>query len=199
MRGLKRPPSPEQLLKTNRVNLPNESEAIWQPLYDYQEKVADAVSTQRFFQTPVGQAGKDVADTNMELAGQIPKGQAFLITGIQVEFFPETSAQAGTSYVDDVLTFYKSGALILTIGSKEFAKQGNLMKFSPVNRLVIEGDVSDGANTITAAAGGREYSVNGLTLESSQNFNVDLVDLPATINAARVGVTLNGWLYRNAQ
>jgi len=196
--------SPSSAFRQNRVNLPNMSEGIWQPLYDYQTKTAAATATQRFFIDPIGTVGKTQADTNMELSGQIPKGQAFLITGIQVELYPgELVGQATIAeFADDVYDFYKGGALKLKIGSKDYVTQGNLMKFAPVNRLGVSGSSGTTAvNYLYACATGREFAIKDLLLESNQNFSVELLELAAlpSTNDARVGVTLNGFLYRNAQ
>lgn len=202
-RGLQAP-SIRRVFRTSRVNVPNMTESIWQPLYDYQTLPAAGATQQSFFQVPIGQGGKTLNDTNMELAGQIPAGQAFQITGIQVELYPGVDVDAGaaTQFADDVYNFYKSGNLILRIGSKDFIRQGNLMKFAPVNRLSVDSATGLAAQTISyAAAVGREYVTDGLLLESSQNFSVQLNNLAALPSAqnARLGVTLNGFLFRNAQ
>lgn len=200
--------SPEGMLKRGRVNIPGMQETIWQPLYDYQTKTAAATASQRFFIDPIGSGGKTIADTNMELSGQIPKGQVFMITGIQVELYPGVglAGAAASEFQDDIMAFYQDGALKLKIGSKDFVVQGNLMKFPPVNRLAVDSAVATtvAATTINysyACAAGREFSVAGLTLESNQNFSVELLELAALPSgqAARLGVTLNGYLGRNAQ
>lgn len=198
--------SPQGMLKRGRVNIPGMAETIWQPLYDYQTKVAGATAVQRFFVDPVGTAGKTFSDTNMELSGQIPKGQVFMITGIQVEFYPGVAIGDvnASEYANDVAALYNGGYLRLKIGSKDFVVQGNLMKFPPVNRLAVAAAAADSTGTISylyAVAAGREYSVAGLTLESNQNFSVELLDMAAlpSTQPGRLGVTLNGYLGRNAQ
>ncbi len=196
--------SPQSAFKRARVNIPGYGEAIYQPLYDYQTLAATAVAQQRFFQVPQGQSGKVLADTNMELAGQIPKGQAFLITGIQVEILPGVAINGTTAskFADDIYTVSKGGALKLTIGSKDFVVQGNLAKFPPVNRLALDSATTVATDRYSyAVVAGREFSVADLLLESNQNFNVTLLDLAALPSASpgRIGVTLNGFLYRNAQ
>lgn len=210
-RGLKSPGSPQSAFNRARVNIPGMSEVIWNPLYDYQTKTSAATSRQRFFQEPIGgSSGKTIVDTNMELNGQIPKGQAFVITGIQVELLPGidvSGAALDNQFADDIYAFYQSGALKLTIGSKDWIVQGNLMKFPPTNRLAVQAatSITNAADTadnyVYSVAAGREFAVKDLLLESSQNFNVELIDtaaLPSGVDA-RLGVTLNGWLYRNAQ
>ncbi len=202
-RGLNRP-SVQRAFATSRVNIPDAVESIYQPLYDYQTLAATAVASQSFFQVPVGQSSKTIADTNMSLAGQLPKGQTFQITGIQVEILPTGNVDhgTGTNFGDDCYAVYKAGALVLTIGSKDYVTQGNLMKFPPINRMAgvaSTGLVTQQIQYFTAA--GREYSVADLLLESSQNFSVTILELPALPSAAAgvIGVTLNGFLFRNAQ
>lgn len=200
--------SPKSAFATSRTNIPNYTDALWQPLYDYQNLPAAGASSQRFFIDPIGTGGKTVEDTNMELSGQIPKGQAFLITGVQVELYPGEAIQQDSvsQFADDIYDFYTNGALKLKIGSTDFITQGNLMKFPPVNRLGLDSSVSDTtADTVHsylyASATGREYAIKDKLLESNQNFSVELIGLSAmpSGNDARVGVTLNGFLYRNAQ
>jgi hypothetical protein len=191
-----------RMVRESRVNVPGLVATQWWPLYDYQTKAAAATPEQIFFQTPAGQSGKTINDTNMTLAGQIPKGQIFQITGVQVEFYPnlEVDSVAATQFGDDVYNFYRTGSLQLTIGSKDYIRHGNLLKFAPVNRLA--GDSSTGLVTQQIqyfSAAGREFTVEKLLLESSQNFSVTLRDMPATTATARIGVTLNGFLGRNAQ
>lgn len=206
-RGLT-PQDPSQVFRTRRVNVPDKVGAIWNPLYDYQTLASGGVSVQRFFVDPVGTQSKTLADTNMQLSGQIPKGQAFEITGIQVELYPGVAINgtAASDFADDIYDFYKDGYLVLTIGQKDFVTQGNLMKFAPVNRLALASDSATTATTTTlvaqyAVAAGREFSIANLLLESNQNFSVQLHEINALPSgqSARVGVTLNGFLYRNAQ
>lgn len=191
-----------RMIRESRVNLPGLVATQWYPLYDYQSKTAAATAEQIFFQSPAGQGGKTINDTNMLLAGQIPKGQVFQITGVQVELYPDldVDAAAATQFADDVYKFYKTGNLQLTIGSKDYIRHGNLLSFAPVNRF-------DGFAATTAAghaisylsAAGREFTVEKLLIESSQNFAVTLRDMPALTTTARLGVRLQGFLGRNAQ
>lgn len=211
-RGLRIPGSPDELFQRNRVNLSQYTEAIWNPLYDYQTKTAAATTTQRFFIEPIGgSSNKTLVDTNMTLASQIPKGQAFEILGIEVDFFPgeligQTEAASLNEFAEDVYDFYKTGSLVLTIGSKDYVYQAPLMKFPPSHRLdttfaTATTVAAEGVVYSYASAAGREFAIRGLVLESNQNFSVTLANMAALPSgvAGRVGVTLNGWLYRNAQ
>lgn len=205
-RGL-RSPSIQELMDKYQVNLPGKVEVIWQPLYDFQTAAATAPTEQLFFQVPQGQSGKDLTDTNMVLAGQIPAGQRFAITGVEVVFFPgDTISQsdAANTFADDVYSFYKDGALELIIGSKPYIQQGPLMTFPPTSYL--DGFSSFGttvaATTQTnlySVAKGREFAIRDLVLQSTQNFSVNIKGRSNITSAGRVGVKLNGWLFRNAQ
>lgn len=210
-RGIKGP-SLRQATSRGAVNLPDVSQRIWNPLYDYQTYANGGTTTQQFFGVPAGQGGKTKTDTNMTLAGQLPAGQRFLITGVQVDLFPGldidqiNDGTAANEFANDVYAVGKAGRLVLTIGSKDFIEQAPLMKFPPVNRL----GTSNATAVTTAATGlvssyacftGREFAIDPLTLMSNQDFNVVLHNLPALPSSvdARIGVTLNGYLYRNAQ
>lgn len=197
-------PNVQNAIKKASVNIGGMVESIYQPLYDYQTLLAAGATSQTFFQDPVGSSGKTLNDTNMELSGQIPKGQNFLITGVQFEIYPGgslTQATIGTQ-LNDMYAVLQTGHLILRIGSKEYIRQGNLLKFPPVNRLAVDSATGLAAeSTQYGAAAGREFSVVDLLLTSNQNFSVELRNLaalPSTVNA-RIGVTLNGYLLRNAQ
>lgn len=201
--GLKSP-SVKKAFEKARVILGDNIETVWNPLYDYKSFGSVATTSVVFFQDPVGALGKTLADTNMVSAGQLPKGQAFMVTGVQVECLPAAAISGTTTskFADDVYTFYKNGVLIFTVGSKEYIRQGNLMKFAPRNYLS-----ADFATTVAtdryvyASADGKEFQIVDLLLESSMNFNVELRSIPQLPSAAdaRVGVTLNGYLFRNAQ
>lgn len=197
-----RPRSPSNVIANNSVTLKNTSQAIYQPLYDYQVKEAGATSQQSFFQVPIGQAGKTEADTNMQLAGQLPSGNMFLIKGIQVELYPAATltGAALSEFANDVQKFYNSGVLVLSIGNKDFCTQAPLNKFPPVNYLEVDSSSgTDAVNTTYARAGGREFTVPEMSVTASQAFSVMLKDMPALSAPCKVGVTLNGYLYREAQ
>lgn len=202
-------PNVQRAIQRAKVNLPGVVETIWEPRYDYQTLVAAGATSQIFFLDPIGAGGKTLEDTNMDLSGQIPKGQNFLITGIQFEIYPGVAiagATAPSSFSDDIYDVVNSGVLVLRIGAKEYVRQGNLLKFSPVNRLYVNSAVATtqaavDAQVQYASACGREFTVVDLLLTSNQNFSVELRELDALPSGqdARIGITLNGYLMRNAQ
>lgn len=203
MRGLQ-PRSPSQIARQNRVNVPGLVGAIWQPLYDFQTYANGGVASQRFFSVPRGQGGKTEQDTNMELSGQIPKGQKFDITGIEVAFYPGGTilSAAANEYADDIREVYQNGALDLVIGSRSFCLQAPLGKFPPTAHMEVDAASTAAGESISFAYPiGREYATVNMELVSNQNFSVLLTGLPALPSGVdgRIGVTLNGFLYRNAQ
>jgi hypothetical protein len=201
--------NPAKWFADNRVNLPNMKEVIWEPLYDT-VTYPTAGGNLTFFQDQIGKNGKTLVDTNMELDGQLSKGKAFLVTGIQIAFYSALeSDNSGTGQAFALSQEYEnlsqSGHLIFRIQSKEYLRQGPLGKFPPVER--IGGDVATWGQNATqnniqyTQLSGREFSVRGLLLESNQNFSISLNDLPALVgpNPGRIMVTLNGFSARNAQ
>ncbi|MDP2652031.1 MAG: hypothetical protein Q8O94_02755 [bacterium] len=59
-------------------------EVIDQPLWDSQTLASAQATTLTLFQVPVGQGGKTVVDTNMEIAGQLTNPKNELVGGISV-------------------------------------------------------------------------------------------------------------------
>lgn len=198
-------------------------EAIRQTLYDHNAYPAAGVTTLNFFAQPIGQAGKTLSDTNLTLAGQLPTNIEFLATSIEVHFFPTTptvaaqmpaafGAQAAAELVNDSYIFYRSGNLVFLVGSKDYLQEGPLVKFPPKTSFTVRGALADattaGADLQSRIAYpwvcGRPYMLSpaNVLLTSNQNFNVSLnwpEGLQAIANPARVGVYLDGILYRRSQ
>jgi hypothetical protein len=213
-RGL-RAPSVRSATNRGRITAGNMAGASWWPLFDKQVLSATAVSSQQFFAVPKGQSGKTATDTNMDLAGQIPAGQRFSMTGIGIDVLPssditEASADAGVAalnqFANDVYAVLKTGRLKFTIGSKDYIDHGPLLRFPSVNRLDVQTSSATTAAATTAlgsyaAGAGMHFSVEETILMANQNFSVTLFDLPALPSgvAGDIVVSLYGWLYRNAQ
>lgn len=198
-------------------------EAIKQTLYDFQAYPAAGATTLNFFATPVGQGGKTLSDTNMNLAGQLPTNQEFLVTGLQVHFYPGTPTVAKSmpsaqglvvvaTNINDSYIFRRAGNLEFIIGSKPYLQEAPLVKFPPKNTFHLEAAYSAqpaGASTAAARstyadAVGIPYALNpaNLLLTSNQNFAISLnwpEGVQAITDAARVGVVLDGILYRRSQ
>jgi hypothetical protein len=176
----------------------------------------------------VAGVNKTIQDTNMTTAGMLPAGQSFLVTSIEVPFFAGSVATANTytlaspvvgaavaaaaleAQLADINSFYQSGSLKLFIGSKTYLEEAPLLRFPPKTQLTFDGAIATNSATtfslgfVSGKISGRPYMVEPpVLLENNQNFNVSLnfpaaVATPSGFNA-RVGVILDGYLYRNSQ
>lgn len=205
-----RSPRLKELLKY-RVNIPDIIEVIYEPLYDLQTYPLAGQSTFTFFQRQIGANGATLSDTNLDIPGLISKGRTFLVTGLEVNFYPGADALANANAPDvdffssvyDVLT--SSASINLRIGSKSYFRQAPLVKCPPEQYLYVIGDTSNGigASGFSYASGmGDPMDVVDLRLESTQNFDVSINftnPVPVATETGRLGVTLRGFLFRNAQ
>jgi len=202
------------------VNVPGVTETIWKPLYDIQTYPAAGSLSLSFFQRAVGTSGITKAATNMLQAGQIPRGQEFLITGIEVQLLSNeaditTNSASDATAVDPVQAeeYYKvltNGFLDLQIGSKSYLDVAPLVKCCPRQYVDFEASITNTdstASTLTSASSGlaqvrgMSFDIVPLLLVANQNFSVTIgFDALETVTTAcRLGVTLNGFLRRNAQ
>lgn len=200
------------------VNVSGKIEAISQPLYSYQAyPAAGTANPLTFFQNPPS-GTLTPEDTNMQLAGQLPAPQKFLIQGIGVDFLSGNAvsrfgAQSANGYLNDFYTVMKRGLLTLTIGSKPYLQMSTMLCMPVRSHINGVAAVSD---QTTPAAAFQSYTSVGfsdgdvfkpipLLLEASQNFSVTIsypgggVAIPSADTAARMGVWLYGTLYRSAQ
>jgi hypothetical protein len=175
----------------------------------------------------VGSA-KTIADTNLDSAGMLPAGKSFLITSVEVPIYAGLSAAANTftpavpavfaaaaavavgAQINDIATLYLSGSLKLFIGSKTYLEEAPLLRFPPKTQLTFDNAIASNSATVgevgafSAKISGRPYMVEPpIYLENNQNFVVQLnwpgvVATPSGFNA-RVGIILDGYLYRNSQ
>ncbi len=213
-----------EVAKSYAVNRRGESEGLWYPLYDFQTYAAAGQSVLTFFAVPVGQGAtaKTQADTNMTNAALLPAPQAFLCTGVEVVFMPAfaTAENIGKSGVNtavgdnwnDVNAVARAGLLRFYVGAKDYLVDAPIGVFPPSFRLGGAAALSDAT---TAAANlfsqidyavmtGQPYDISPIFIPSSQNFRVTLewpngvVACPSTV-AGRVGIRLNGFIYRLSQ
>ncbi len=198
-------------------------EAVKQSLYDYQAYAAAGQAQLTFFAQPVGQGGRTLSDTNMTLAGQLPKNQEFLATSVEVFFSPTTptvaaqmpaafGAQAISQIVNDAYIVGRAGNLNLTIGAKPYLQESPLGRFPQKAYFDLHAAAADvstaGAALQTRIAYGhwcgRPYLLDPapLLLPENQNFTVTLnwpEGAQAITNPGRIGVILDGILYRRSQ
>lgn len=207
----------------------NQWEFITQSLYDSIAYPAAGLASAAFFQTPIGQGtgfgggAKSLSDTNMQLAGQLPAGQMFLISSVEVMFQPTTptvtagmpaafGAQAAAVQVNDSYIFGRSGNVVLNILSKNYLSEAPVGNLPPSSDFTLNAALADGT-TLAATSQSRiafgnyegdNYILapNNLLLVSNQNFKVTLAwpeGLQAITNPARIFVRLNGMQARLAQ
>lgn len=188
---------------------PNQSEVIRQRLYDYQVYPTAGQTELNFFQQPQGAGltsavgaaaggAKTYADTNMQLAGQLPSGAAYKVESLEVVFKPGSvatantytpaalsqwaavSAAALTAQVNDVNQIYQSGYLEFWVLDKNYLRETPLEAFPPKVGLDLQAAHATNSattaqvSTILAKATGRPYY-----LESSNG-----VQLPITLKPA---------------
>jgi hypothetical protein len=227
-------------LSNYQVNRPGMVEKVRQRLYDSNIYNTAGQTQLFFFQTQKGAgvtsavgatAGgvKNINDTNMELAGQLPAYKNYMLESIEVHFIPGTNttanqftaAQAPGRFIaspatafqpasNDSGVFYNSGSLSFFIGSKEYLREAPLAAFPPKAKLGLQAAIGFNGATTGATlfdwpmANGRPYFVQPqITIPSNQNFYV-LLEWPGAVTTpsgfnARVMVVLDGYLYRNSQ
>lgn len=222
--------TPEQLAQ-HRTTVAGVADAIWSPLYDYQTYPLAGSLGLQFFAVPQGQGTtsapnasgvKTLSDTNMQVAGQLPRGNRFLCVGIEIEFWPSndpglattavpTAAQTGRNW-GDVYRVLKSGALTFNIQQRTYAQDSPLNKFPTQTRIAgVATNTEQNTNATTvnyqqieyASGCGAGYSIVPVYIESTQFFSVSL-NWPALVPTqstadARIGVRLLGNLIRDAQ
>lgn len=213
-------------LQAYAVNRKGQYEGIRQSLFDFQSYASAGQTSLAFFQVPIGQGGKTIDDTNMDISGSLAQPKHHLTESIELRFYPGVlpvtllSGVAGTiaasNFTNDVYTFQKSGSLRFFIGSKAYLEESPLGRFPPKTNLCSEFAVSVAQNQAVAAdlenqismdisyMGGRPYFINPATLLIPvQNFVVSTlwataVALPSGQDA-RIGVVNDGVLYRQSQ
>lgn len=198
------------------VNRQGQYEVVRQTIYDFQTYPTAGTTSLQFFQIPQGQSGKTIADTNIEVAGSLPQPKWFLVESIEIHFFPGVlpalsgAALAESEFTNDVYSVLSGKAsLNFFIGSKTYVEEAPLIRFPPKTRLYAE---SAYATTVAAsqlsydyaAACGRPYFIDPeVLLIPNQNFKVTTA-FPTAIATpsgtdARIGVVLDGILYRQSQ
>lgn len=223
----------------NMVTQLGKIELIRQPLYDYiLYPTAGSAAPLAFFSVPQGgglssSSGnvanpKGLADTNMQLAGQLPAPQAFWVEGIEVDLQPGSSAAASTfiSQVpsafaaanaatvqageNDVSNVLGGGVLQLNISNKPYFQEGPLYRFPPRSALALDAALASTSATAGEVVKAKLRCVGdpnrldpGLGLMTSQFFGVTItfptaIATPSGFNG-RIGVILNGWLFRPVQ
>lgn len=224
---LGRPILTKAKLNEHRVTVGNTNDVIWAPLYDFASYITAGQLTISFFANPQGQGtttapgatgAKSDADTNINSANQLGKGNEFYMTGKEILFYPpgnpgevDNGLTPGT-FVNDVWLVSKSGVVTFKVGSdREYIHDGPIGNFPPVSRLAVASALAGavtGAVTTTntvevsyAAMAGEPYTITPLYIESNQIFT-DKITWPALVAISavgRIGTRLRGYLIRAAQ
>lgn len=198
------------------THVPGAVEVIRQDTYDTLTYAQTGQSELLFFQTPKGQGGKTIQETNLEAAGQFPAGKSFLVEVIELLVLPELSPglSAGDANVNEfantVYEILRAGSLELFISSKAYLNSAPLMKFPSSVGMHLEAAVSTTVTTtsmqqVFAQGSGEPYdlSPSPLMIIPNTNFNVSLkwptlIPLPTGVTA-KIVCTLRGVQYRFVQ
>lgn len=207
----------------------NNWEFVNQTLYDSNAYAAAGVASLLFFQVPQGAGvgfgggAKSASDTNMVLNGQLPSGNMFVATQIEIEFQPTTptvaaqmpaafGAQAIAQIINDAYIFWRSGNLALRILQKDYLNEAPLMRMPSQADFSLQAAFADVSTTgagfqsraAFASAYGPVYQFapNNLLIPETTNFKVTLAwpeGVQAITNPARIFVRLGGMQARQAQ
>lgn len=195
---------PMAALNKSEVRFAGMQDVIWEPLYDTVVYPAAGAREIALFQEAIGNNGKTIADTNMDMNGQISSGKNFMITGIELWFVPSQDSDQGAAVklTDDVRAFANNGAAVLTILSKDYVRQAPLGSFPQSSRVEMDAATTVASTNIEQANNvGESFEILDLRLASNTNFKLTLVDLAAlpSTQDGKIIAKLNGFSYRNVQ
>lgn len=206
-------------------------------LYDGLVYPAAGTTQLSFFSVPIGQgtsvlgtpAAKNLSDTNLTLAAQLPSTQKFLIERITLKVQPSTPSGSGiidpaysgapTSFlpINDVWIILRSGNLALTLANKIYVQEAPLDVFPPASAMRIDAAMAQetlsntgnttGNNALEvgfAQSYGQTYDLDpdNLLIDSNMSFNLTLSwpeGVQAITKPARIFARLEGTLYRMVQ
>ena len=208
----------------------NQWEATRGCLYDSAVYAAAGQTVLNFFQNPGANGAlvaspKTLSETNMQLAGQLPSNQMFIVESIDLHVQPNVNtsevaadkiavygAGAVAAPIKDVWVIRRSGNLTLSIGNKPYVQEAPLMVFPPLAEIKVGAAASDTTTANvnqqwrvqTAEADGSLYVLdpNNLLIPPVTNFGVSLSwpeGVQAITDAARIFVRLNGTNLRKIQ
>lgn len=207
----------------------NQWEFTTQSLYDSIAYPAAGLASAAFFTQQVGQGTgfgggvKTLSDTNMRLSGQLPAGQMFIVSSIEVLIQPTTptvtagmpavfGAQAAAVQINDSYIIGRSGNVVFNILAKQYLQEAPIGNLPPSSDFSLSAALAEGTTLTTASQSrigfgnyeGSNYVLtpNNILLVSNQNFNLTLAwpeGLQTITNPARLFVRLNGMQARLAQ
>ncbi len=222
--GLGRPILTLQELHDHVTQLATQ-DVIYAPLYDAATWGTAGQTQISFFAAPVGQGAsstpgfvgaKTLADTNLNSAGQLTKGNEFYMTGQEFVFYPGSSPEQDVTaggvngFLNDTYNASKSGYVTLMVGSnRNYIQDGPLGLFPPSARLAVAaaygGTDTAATNSILtavyAAWSGEPYEITPVYIEATLGFQ-EFIQWPAAVTlatTARIFSRLRGYLIRNVQ
>lgn len=206
--------------EARKVGMRGQADVVWSPLWDFQQYPAAGGLNFTFFSLPQGQGvssapaagavAKTKADTNMQSANQLGKGNDFLGVRAEVLFYPGVTNSTATpfgiflgrgsvalanvgQFENDMWAVGNGGTLKLAIGTDRnyILEDGPLFMFPPVTRMALAAAISntfDSDSTATAvveeisysAWSGTPYNMVAVFIESQQVFTVQM-QFPAAI------------------
>lgn len=177
------PPTPNaNSFQQYRVTDPNQSEVLWNPLYDWLGYPTAGLQQFTFFSNPIG-AGKtstpgataatpkQLSDTNMQQGSQLSSGMEFLCYGIEIYFLPGSVSTTDTytpaklttdatgallaasvSAVNDVSQVYNEGLFQFSVLNKTQLTDTPLRKFTPANWIELDAAFATTNSSLSLAA-----------------------------------------------
>lgn len=206
-------------------------------LYDGLVYPAAGTTQLTFFSVPIGQgisvlgtpAAKNLSDTNLTLAGQLPSTQKFLIERVALKVQPSTPSGSGIidpaydgvpvafNPINDVWYILRSGNLTLTLANKVYVQEAPLDVFPPGSAMRIDAALAQEVYSNTGNTTGnnaleigfaQSYGVtydldpDNLLIDSNMSFQLTLTwpeGVQAITKPARIFARLEGTLYRMVQ
>jgi hypothetical protein len=183
-------------------------EIISQPLWDtVSVAAATATSSATFFQIPRGgAAGKGLEDTNMVLAGQLPRPQVFFVKAISFNLKETTPTVGQWGITPNDYEEILDGVAQVVVGSKvmlEVPLYWLVAGFGPVVQQVTQAAAANGFRFTNGLPGMpyRWFLKHRIMIDENENFRVDVSWETAFSSAIAVDLSLyfDGELIRSIQ
>lgn len=169
----------------------NYLDTIAETLFDRQTYPANPSWDKKFFQTPMGQNGKTEAETNMYLAGQLPREQRFLVYALDIVFLPSAGLSKEQRRAD-INAVARAGLVEFRIQDRVYAKAAPLAAVPAAVYWSKDKNASEDSNFIETmraqlseqfaetdygAFGGKPFDMVPLFIESMDSFEVRVTKL----------------------
>jgi hypothetical protein len=187
----------------------NQYEQTRATLYDGLVYPAAGTTQLSFFALPQGQgtsvlgAGtKTLSDTNLQLAGQLPATQRFLIERVTLKVQPSTPSGSGIidpaylgapsifNPINDVWYILRSGNLSLKLADKIYVQEAPLDCFPPTSAMRIDTALAQETLTNTGNTTGNNALEIGFAQSYGMTYDLDPDNLLIDANMS-FGLTLN--------